>query len=415
MSTSYGMRTLVMIMAGGQGSRLQPLTEDRAKPAVYYAGKYRIIDLVLNNFVNSGFYKVKILTQFKSDSLNRHVSTAWNLSRTLGHYVDLVPAQMRAGESWYQGTADAIRQNINLIGDEQTEFTAVFGGDHIYKMEVNQMVHFHEKMGAKVTIAAIPVPSAEATEFGVIEVDATGRMIGFEEKPAQPKEIPGRPGWSLASMGNYIWNSKFLVSELEKVVDGGSRDDFGKDILPAIYRDHPIYVYDFSQNRVPNEERHGFWRDVGTLESYFDTNLDACNVAPEFNLYNLAWPLRTYNWNLPPAKFVFAGHGNDGRRGEAIDSIVCEGSIVSGALVENSVLSPNVFVHSWAYVSSSIIFPDVVVGRRARVHRTIVDKGVEIPPGFSVGLDPEKDRKRGFHVTESGIVVIPKGTVIVPD
>jgi len=411
-SNSYGMRTLVMIMAGGQGSRLQPLTKERAKPAVHFAGRYRIIDFVLNNFVNSAFYKIKVLTQFKADSLIRHLNTAWNFNRTLGHYVDVVPAQMRTGENWYRGTADAIYQNINLVKEEKCEFLAIFGGDHVYKMEINQMCSFHEKRGGVATVAAIPVPVHEASEFGIIEVDDNWKMVGFEEKPASPKEIPGRPGWCLASMGNYIWNNPFLVEVLEKdAADENSSHDFGKDILPALFKTEDIYVYDFSQNKVPDESSSGFWKDVGTLEAYYEANIDICAVAPKFNLYNLSWPLRTYNWNLPPAKFVFAGYGDDGRRGEALDSVISEGCIISGSTVRNSILSPNVFIHSWAEVSESILFPDVVIHRHAKVHRAIIEKGVEIPEGFTVGVDRELDKKR-FHITESGIVVVPKGTII---
>ena len=410
--SSYGMRTLVMIMAGGQGSRLQPLTKERAKPAVYFAGKYRIIDFVLNNFVNSGFYKIKVLTQFKSDSLIRHISTAWSFNRALGHFVDIVPAQMRTGENWYRGTADAIFQNLNLVKEERCEFLAVFGGDHIYKMEVNQLVRFHEKKGGVATVAAIPVPVSEAHEFGIIEVDENWKMVGFVEKPKEPKEIPGRPGWCLASMGNYVWNTNFLIDVLESdSIDNESSHDFGKDILPALFGKYPIYVYDFSQNDVPDEKNSGFWKDVGTLDAYFEANMDVCAIAPEFNLYNLSWPLRTYNWNLPPAKFAFAGEGGDTRRGQAVDSIICEGSIISGATVRSSVISPNVFVHSWAEVNESILFPDVVVGRHAKIRRAILDKGISIPDGFEIGVNPEEDRKR-FFVTESGITVIPKGTIV---
>jgi glucose-1-phosphate adenylyltransferase len=263
-------KILGMIMAGGQGSRLQPLTSERAKPAVHFGGKYRIIDFVLNNFVNSGIYKTKILTQFKSDSLNRHVSSAWNLSRTLDQYVDLVPAQMRTGTDWYRGTADAIYQNVNLITDERPDIVLVFGGDHIYKMDVTQMIEYHLEKGALCTVSAIPVPLEEATEFGVIEIDDDGRMIGFEEKPARPKSMPGRPGWALCSMGNYCFHSKFLVRELLADSKNDTAHDFGKDIIPNIYPHYPVYVYDFTQNRIPGEEQRGYWRDVGTLQALYE-------------------------------------------------------------------------------------------------------------------------------------------------
>lgn len=405
---------LAMILAGGQGSRLQPLTNDRAKPAVHFAGKYRVIDFVLNNFVNSGFYQVKILTQFKSDSLNRHVSQAWDLNRNLDQFVDLVPAQMRIGNSWYMGTADAIYQNVNLIRDVRPDHVAVFGGDHIYKMAVNQMLQYHISKGALATISCIPVPQDEARDFGVVEVDDDGRMIGFEEKPSRPKSMPGRPGWSLASMGNYMFNSKFLVRELlsdSKLAN--SHHDFGKDILPSIYNHHPVYVYDFNENRIKGESdaSRGYWKDIGTLEAFYEANMDCCAVSPIFNLYNNKWPLRTINWNLPPAKFVFGESDPEGRKGVALDSIVCEGCICSGGRAIHSILSPGCQIHSHALVTDSILFPNVDVGRGARINRAIIEKGIKIPPGFEVGVNLDKDRER-FHVTETGIVVIAKDTVI---
>lgn len=405
---------LGMIMAGGQGSRLWPLTADRAKPAVHFGGKYRIIDFVLNNFVNSGIHKIKLLTQFKSDSLNRHVQTAWTLNRTLDQFVDLVPAQMRTGTDWYRGTADAIYQNVNLITDERPDLVAVFGGDHIYKMDFTQMINFHMQKGALCTVSAFPVPIEEATEFGVIEVDEDWRMVGFEEKPARPKHMPGRPGWALCSMGNYLFHSKFMVRELLADAQKTSAHDFGKDIIPNIFMTYPVYVYDYSTNRIPGEAGT-YWRDVGTLEAFFEANMDLVKVSPEFNLYNPKWTMRTINWGAPPAKFVFNETvGEPPRRGSAFDSIVCDGCIVSGGSVDRSVLAPHCFVHSYAQVEDSILFPDVEVGRHAQVRRTIVEKGVKIPPGAKIGFDLAKDAER-FHVTESGIVVIPKGTIIQPE
>jgi glucose-1-phosphate adenylyltransferase len=401
-------------MAGGQGSRLWPLTADRAKPAVHFGGKYRIIDFVLNSFVNSGIHKIKLLTQFKSDSLNRHVQTAWSLNRTLDQYVDLVPAQMRTGTDWYRGTADAIFQNVNLLTDERPDLVAVFGGDHIYKMDFTQMVDFHMAKGALCTVSAFPVPIEEATEFGVIEVDEDGRMVGFEEKPAAPKPMPGRPGWCLCSMGNYLFHSKFLVRELMADAQKNSAHDFGKDIIPNIYHTYPVYVYDFTTNRIPGESA-AYWRDVGTLSALFEANLDLVKVSPEFNLYNHKWPLRTINWNAAPAKFVFnEAEGDPPRRGSAHDSIISDGCIISGGNVDTSVLAPHCFVHSYAQVEESILFPDVQVGRHAKVRRAIVEKGVRIPPGAKIGFDLEKDAER-FHVSEEGIVVIPKGTIIQPE
>jgi glucose-1-phosphate adenylyltransferase len=408
---------LAMILAGGQGSRLQPLTQDRAKPAVHFAGKYRIIDFVLNNFVNSGCHRIKVLTQFKSDSLNRHIATAWQLNRNLDQYVDLVPAQMRMGMNWYTGTADAIYQNVNLIRDVRPDYVAVFGGDHIYKMDVNQMMEYHIRKSAVATISCIPVPIEEASAFGVVEVDEEGRMIGFDEKPAKPKHMPGRPGWALASMGNYIFNSKFLVRELlsDSKLDN-SHHDFGRDILPSIYNHHPVYVYDFQTNVIKGENTSttGYWKDVGTLEALYDSNMDSCSVSPPFNLYNPKWPLRTVNWNLPPAKFVFGKGDNDRRRGIAEDSIVSEGCILSGGRAVHSVLSPGCTIHSHARVIDSILFPQVDIGRGATVQRAIIEKGVKIPPGFEIGVDLEKDRQR-FHVTDTGIVVVAKETVIEAD
>jgi glucose-1-phosphate adenylyltransferase len=415
MGKRYDMNTLVMIMAGGQGSRLTPLTQERAKPAVHFAGKYRIIDFVLNNCINSGLYKIKVLTQFKSDSLNKHISTTWNLNHSIGQYVDLVPAQMRLNEKWYQGTADAIYQNLNLITDEKPDLVAIFGGDHIYKMDINQMIDVHMNKAALATVAAIPVPIEEAYEFGIIEVDSDGRMIGFEEKPEKPKEMPGRPGYCLASMGNYIFNSKFLVRELKNDSTGSTSHDFGKDIIPKIYDHYPVYVYDFTTNRIKGEgeHNHGYWKDVGTLEALYEANMDAVSVHPQFNLYNPHWPIRTFNWNQAPAKFVFAGD-EDGRRGQAIDSIICDGCILSGGTVTKSILSPGCRVHGFAEVTNSILFPDVIISRGAKINNAIIEKGIVIPENFTVGFDLEEDKKR-FHVTEEGLVVIAKHTVIETD
>ena len=403
-----------MILAGGQGSRLWPLTKDRAKPAVHFGGKYRVIDFVINNFVNSGHYRIKVLTQFKSDSLNRHVASAWSLNRNFDQYVDLVPAQMRTGMNWYTGTADAIYQNMNLIQDVRPDLVAIFGGDHIYKMDINQMIEYHMRKAAVATISAIPVPIAEASAFGVLEIDEQGRMVGFEEKPERPKCMPGRPDWALASMGNYIFNSKFLVQKLlsDSKLEN-SHHDFGRDILPTIYNHHPVYVYDFKTNRIrgENEASLGYWRDIGTLDALYEANMDCRNVSPLFNLYNSKWPLRTINWNYPPAKFVFGDKDPQKRRGVAEDSIISEGCILSGGQSIQSILSPACVLHSHSLVTESILFPEVDVGRGARIHRTIIEKGVRIPPGFQVGMDLEKDRDR-FFVSDSGIVVIAKDTVI---
>lgn len=407
-----GTKTIAMIMAGGKGDRLQPLTQDRAKPAVHYGGTYRIIDFVLNNFINSGIFKIKILTQFKSDSLNKHVSSAWALNRSIDQYVDLVPAQMRTGFDWYRGTADAIFQNINLITDEKPDLVAVFGGDHIYKMDVNQMIEHHLSKAALLTIAAIPVPVEEAHEFGIIETDSDGRMIGFEEKPKEPKEMPDRPGWCLASMGNYVFNSKFLVRELLAAAKREGSFDFGKDIIPALYPDYPVYVYDFNTNIIRGEapNTRGYWRDVGTLDALFEANLDVCSDVPVFDLYNPYWPIRTLNWNQPPAKFVcdnIEGH----TKGAVVNSVISAGCVLNSATVNRSVLSPGVRCDRDCLVEESILFPDVIVGAGAKIRRAIVEKGVKIPPNFEIGYNPEKDAKL-FKITEHGIVVIAKATII---
>lgn len=400
---------LGMIMAGGEGSRLYPLTKERAKPAVHFGGKYRIIDFVLNNFINSGIFKIKVLTQFKADSLIKHLTTGWNLNRMLGQYIDPVPAQMRTGRRWYEGTADAVFQNINLIEDENPDYVAVFGADHIYKMDISQMLDFHRRVGAVGTVAAIPKPIEEAAnKFGVIEVDYNWRMIGFEEKPAAPRCIPGNPGMALVSMGNYIFNRNFLVRELYNDASlKNSSHDFGRDVIPKIFPDYPIYVYDFSNNRIPGEsaQQSIYWEDVGTIEAYYRANMTLRDVVPEINLYNEQWPMRTAPGQTPPAKFVFSGEGQEKRRGEAIDSIISGGCIISGGRVIRSVLSRSVRVHSFAVVEDSILFHDVEIGERAHIRRAIIDKNLRIPAGAKIGFDLEEDRKKYF-VSESGIVVL---------
>jgi glucose-1-phosphate adenylyltransferase len=411
-SKRHGKNVLCMIMAGGQGSRLSPLTRDRAKPAVHFGGIYRIIDFVLSNFINSGVFKIKILTQFKSDSLNKHVSTAWSLNPSTGQYVDLVPAQMRTGNDWYKGTSDAIFQNINLITDERPDLVAIFGGDHIYKMDVNQMVDFHLSQQAMLTIAAIPVPVAEADEFGIIEVDENNRMIGFEEKPkSNPKQIPGRPGWCLASMGNYLFTSKFLVRQLLDIHQNNPKaTDFGHNIMPSLYPNHPVYVYDFTSNTVKGEhpKTKGYWRDVGTLDAFYEANMDICKHEPIFDLYNDIWPIRTCNWNMPPAKF--SQTDSDSSQGTAVNSVISAGCIINGKVM-NSVLSPGVIVQKEALVEDSIIFPGVTIASGAKIRRAIIEKDLHIPAKFEVGYNLDRDGAM-FHLTESGIVVLAKDTVI---
>jgi glucose-1-phosphate adenylyltransferase len=399
---------LGMIMAGGEGARLHPLTRERAKPAVYFGGKYRIIDFVLNNFINSGIFKIKVLTQFKSDSLIKHLTTGWNLNRMLGHFIDPVPAQMRTGKKWYQGTADAVFQNINLIEDENPDYIAIFGADHIYTMDISQMLDFHRQVGAVATVSAIPKPLSEASQFGVIEIDPSGRMIGFQEKPEHPIPMPGRADMALVSMGNYIFNKKFIIRELyNDATINASSHDFGKDVIPKMYRDYPIYVYDFTTNRIPGETpvQSIFWEDVGTLDSYYAANMTLREVIPVINLYNDNWPVRTAPGQSPPAKFVFDGEGTERRKGEALDSIVSGGCIISGGRVIRSVLARGVRLHSHSIVEDSIIFPDVDIGEKAHVRKAIIDRGVRVDPGDKIGFDIDADRKR-FFVNDSGIVIL---------
>jgi glucose-1-phosphate adenylyltransferase len=400
-----------MVLAGGMGERLYPLTRDRAKPAVPFGGRYRIIDFVLNNFVNSGFYKVKVLTQFKSNSLIEHISRTWRLSAEIGQYVDVVPAQMRKGPFWFRGTADAVYQNLELIFDEKPTHVCVFGGDHIYKMDVAQMMDFHLETDADLTIATIPVPLAEANQFGVVEIDDTFRVTGFVEKPKEgAKTIPGRPDEVLASMGNYIFKASAIIDVLESNALRDSAHDFGKEIIPQMYADTKVMAYDFGTNLVPGEEAEarGYWRDVGTIDSYYTASMDLISISPKFNLYNSQWPLRSAWLNLPPAKFVF---DEPQRIGRATNSLVAEGVIISGGVINRSILSPKVRIHSFSDVEGSILMDGVEIGRHARIRRTIIDKGVKIPPRMTIGYDLEADRQR-FTVTESGIVVIPKGTVL---
>ena len=405
---------MTMIMAGGEGSRLKPLTSDRTKPAVPFGGNYRIIDFVLSNFVNSGFMKIFVLTQFKSHSLLQHMREGWRVSSGIvKQFIDPVPAQMRIGKKWYEGTADAIFQNMNLIDDEDPDQVCIFGGDHIYRMDVRQMLRFHSKRQAVLTVAAIRVPIQDAHHFGIIEVDEEWRMTGFVEKPENaPKTIPGNPDYVLASMGNYIFERGPLVDELKKdSKDKNSDHDFGKNILPKMFPEGNVFVYDFSQNFIPGleEEEKGYWKDVGTLDTYWEANMDLVGVHPHFNLYNKKWPVLTYIPPLPPAKFV---HFSDLRTGHAINSMISSGAIISGALVENSVIGYNVRIHSFAHVEHSVIMNNVSIGRGAKIRKTIIDKHVQIASEVQIGYDLEADKKR-FEVTENGVVVIPKGAEVV--
>ncbi len=403
--------SLVMILAGGEGKRLFPLTRDRAKPAVPFGGRYRIIDFVINNFINSGFYKLKILTQYKSDSLNQHIARSWPVSPILGQYIDLVPAQMRIDGHWYKGTADAVYQNLTHIYDEKPKHVCVFGGDHIYRMDVSQMMRFHKQKEAVLTISAIPIPISEASEFGIIEVDENWKLTGFQEKPKdKPKCIPNRPDMCLASMGNYIFETEELVKEVQEDANNPeSSHDFGKNIIPKMLKDgQNIYVYDFSQNEYTGmtESERGYWRDVGSIDSYWQANMDLLNYQPELNLYCTDWPLRTYNYNFPPAKFIWE---EGDRVGMATNSMVSEGCIISGGSISRCVLSPQVRINSFSNVTDSILMENVNVGRYSEIRKAIIDKNVEIPPYTKIGINQEEDKARGFLVSPGGVTVVPKG------
>lgn len=400
---------LVMILAGGEGKRLYPLTRDRAKPAVPFGGRFRIIDFVINNFINSGFYKINILTQYKSDSLNLHIARSWPISPILGQYIDLIPAQMRTGGSWYKGTADAVFQNLTHIHDENPKHVCVFGGDHIYRMDVSQMMRFHKLKNAELTISAIPVPLEEAGGFGIMEIDEDGRLTGFIEKPQNtPKAMPSNPGKCLASMGNYIFETDVLVKEVtEDAANGQSDHDFGKNIIPKMLKEgRKIYVYDYSQNEYTGmtEAERGYWRDAGSIDSYWQANMDLLDSNPELNLYSSEWPLRTYNYNLPPAKFL----GGD-KAGMIENSMVSEGCIIFGADISRSVLSPMVKVESNADIKESILMENVIAGHHSQIKKAIIDKNVYIPPYSKIGVDLDEDRRRGFLVSAGGVTVVPKG------
>src|SRR5437667_1947137 len=404
---------LTMILAGGMGERLYQLTSDRAKPAVPFGGRYRIIDFVINNFINSGFFKLKVLTQFKSNSLIEHITRTWRLVPEIGQYVDVVPAQMRKGPFWFRGTADAVFQNLELIFDESPEQICVFGGDHIYKMDVNQMLEEHLTNDADLTIATIPVPVSEAHHFGIVEIDSDWRVTGFVEKPKEgAKTIPGRPDMVLASMGNYIFKANVMIDVLQRNALRDAAHDFGKEIIPAMYPRMKVHAYDFAQTYVPGEAdiNRGYWRDVGTIDSYFAACLDLVSVTPAFNLYNNQWPIVSAPENLPPAKFVFADSRSQ-RIGIATDSLVSDGSIISGGTINRCVLHSRVRIHSYTDVDESILMDGVDVGRHSRIRRPITDKGVKIRPSTPIGYDVEADRQR-FTVTDTGIVVVPKGAEI---
>ena len=406
-------QVLGIVLAGGEGKRLAPLTADRAKPAVPFGGLYRLIDFALSNLVNANCLRVCVLTQYKSHSLDRHVTTTWRMSALLGNYVTPVPAQQRLGPQWFTGSADAIYQSLNLINDERPDLVVVVGADHVYRMDSRQIIDQHLAHGAGVTVSAIPVPRDEATEFGVISVGKDGRTVdAFLEKPAAPPARPGSPDQALASMGNYVFSTDVLVETLRKdATDVSSRHDIGGNLIPMLVRDGCAQVYDFTANKVPgaSPEDTAYWRDVGTLDSYYDAHMDLSSATPRFNLYNDRWPILTHVPSQPPAKFV---HDSGDRVGRAIDSLVSNGVIVSGGLVRDSVLSPGVRVNSWATVERSIILDNTVVGRRALVRDAIIDKNVIVPERARVGVDKEHDRARGFVVSAGGITVVGKGQAV---
>ena len=403
-------KVLGMILAGGEGSRLYPLTQQRAKPAVPFGGKYRLIDFALSNFINSRIFSIYVLTQFKSQSLTEHLQESWRFSSILrDHFILPVPAQQRTGDSWYRGTADAIYQNINLIEDSDFDIIAIFGADHIYRMDLQQMIDFHVRKRADVTISALPVPLKNASSLGVIQVHEKQRVTGFKEKPKRPKPIPGRPNEAFASMGNYLFNKAVLIELLyEDAADVESSHDFGKDILPRIFNKSRVFAYDFRRNHISGltKKEIGYWRDVGTIKAFWEANMDLRNVKPEFNLYNKKWPIKTANYGTPPAKFVF---NEDGRRGQAIDSIVAEGSIISGGIVQKSVIGRDVSIDSGAVVINSLLMDRVKIGKNCKINMAIIDKDVEVPPGTTLGYDLEQDKNRFFVDDESNIIVIPKG------
>ncbi len=407
-------RILAIVLAGGEGKRLMPLTMQRAKPAVPFGGIYRLVDFALSNLVNSRYLHIVVLTQYKSHSLDRHVAKTWRMSTLLGNYVAPVPAQQRVGKHWYLGSADAIYQCLNIIDDERPDIVVVVGADHVYRMDFSQMVDQHIASGAEITVAGIRQPIGLADQFGVIETapDDPTRIAAFREKPADPVGLADSPQEILASMGNYVINTDALVRAVtEDAENPTSRHDMGGDLVPAFVERGTAAVYDFIKNDVPGStpRDRDYWRDVGTIDSYFDANQDLISIEPVFNLYNDRWPLYTGYTGLPPAKFVHAGAG---RLGHAADSIVSPGVLVSGATVSGSILSPWVYLHSWAQVTDSVLMDNVVVNRYAQVHRAILDKNVVVPERARVGLDREHDLARGFTVTESGITVVPKGTVI---
>ncbi len=400
---------MAIVLAGGKGSRLEPLTRDRAKPAVPFGGGYRIVDFTLSNCLNSGLRKILLLTQYKAMSLDRHINNGWRrfFCGDLGEFIDIVPPQQRIDEHWYQGTADAVYQNIYSLEKERPENVLILSGDHIYKMNYRAMVDFHIQTGADLTVAALPVSVQESRSFGVMGVDGTQRIIDFQEKPEHPRTMPGNPDQCLASMGVYVFTTRFLFEQLMRDAnDSSSAHDFGKDIIPRIIHTDRVFAFPFNDE---NRKTQAYWRDVGTIDAYYDANMDLTHVDPLLNVYDQQWPIRTRLNNFPPPKFVFGSDDEDAERsGIAMDSIVCAGSIISGGRVARSVLGHEVRVNSYARIEDSILFDRVDVGRHAHIRRAIIDKDVQIPAGIEIGIDIELDRQRGFTVSPNGVVVIGK-------
>ncbi len=404
--------TLAVILAGGKGIRLGPLTRDRAKPAVPFGGIYRIIDFALSNCLNSGLRRMLVLTQYKATSLDRHINMGWKgfFCRELNEYVDNIPPQQRIDEHWYQGTADAVYQNIYEIKKHQASNVLILAGDHVYKMNYQAMVDYHRRLNADLTIGAFRVAPELAKEFGVMQIDEKQRIVAFQEKPKVPLTIPGDCSHCLASMGIYVFSARFLLEQLcRDAGDVRSQRDFGKNIIPSVIQSHRVFAFPFQDE---NGRTDSYWRDVGTIDAYYEANMDLIAVDPLLNLYDSAWPIRTYQASLPPSKFVFGSHAESDRIGTALDSIVCGGSIISGGSVLRSIVSPKVRVNSFSTVEDSILFEGVEIGRHCRIRRAIIDKGVKLPQGTEIGFDPKYDRQRGFFVSEKGIVIIPKNDSI---
>ncbi len=399
-----------MVLAGGRGERLYPLTQDRAKPAVPFGGIYRIIDFTLSNALNSGLRRMALLTQYKSLSLNRHVIQGWNIFNPhLDEFINLIPAQQRVGEDWYLGTADAIFQNVYVLQQDRPELVVILSGDHIYKMNYREMIEHHREKKADLTVAVIEMDKGLCRSFGVLQVDNEFRIIGFEEKPEVPKTVPGQPDLILANMGVYVFNTEALVRNvIEDAKAPGSQHDFGRNVIPAMINHSRVFAYRFVDK---NKKQAKYWRDIGTLDAYYEASMDLVSVDPQFNLYDSEWPIRTYFPPLPPAKTVFEEY-DSGRIGLACDSLISNGCIVSGGKVFRSILSPFVRVHSYSEIHDSILMEGVEVGRRARIRRAIIDKRVRVPEDFQIGYNLEEDARK-FTVTPSGLVVIPKGAILV--